>query len=238
MLFHLINFLTIQFKDYYRRFTFIPPYLLFLAWISALFSYKNLPILSSYSSEVIILIFTSSWIANTILSIDNQTKIDLYNIHFHSKIYYTVGKIIFSFLAIFPLILFSILLPIILKSFDKNIDSTNWILIIEGHIVGAIIGILIVFFIRYSPFINGKLQWLIIALIIIISLLKSTLPLHIEYLNWILWLFPPIFEILSFYSKGDNVSLQEVHFFSLNIYIILYLFVSLALLILLSKKTR
>jgi putative effector of murein hydrolase LrgA (UPF0299 family) len=76
MLFHLINFLTIQFKDYYRRFTllFIPPYLLFLVWISALFSYKNLPILSSYSSEIIILIFASSWIANTILSIDNQKK--------------------------------------------------------------------------------------------------------------------------------------------------------------------
>ncbi|SCT06194.1 ABC transporter permease [Staphylococcus caeli] len=198
----LISFLKYENTKFFNSYQMIAPIFLYLLSIIANYIYKDLPILSSYGSTAIFLLLTMTWLTIMNFKHDSINERDILYIHLSSKLKYLTFKLINLILLSFPLILISIVYPLIINSFDKKITVNFIVISLIVHVLLSIFGILLGAFVSNTNLASKPYRWLFTVFVIIITLTKVTLVDSMSFLKWFVWIMPPISELLSLLNSG------------------------------------
>ncbi|MDK4213192.1 hypothetical protein QJ528_03785 [Staphylococcus warneri] len=219
-----MRFTTYQFKKLIRSYTFIPPYIVYMIWIAMLYVYSGQSILSSYASSTIVLLSVSAWLTINIYQLENNKERQLLFIQFNSKLNYLTHKLYFSLLTLIPLIIFSILYPIIFNRFSEKVSIVHMTLAIHIHVIVVIFGVLIGTFICIQNVMSRKYSWLLLILILLISIMRHTLVISLPVTKYILWLIPPVGELIQIYQYPLN-QLISIQFLLITVWILSYIII-------------
>ncbi|GIN84176.1 ABC transporter permease [Heyndrickxia sporothermodurans] len=234
----MIGFINYQWKSYIRSLKIIPPLTVFLGWIILFYTYKNVPILSSYAVTSIVSYLVLTWIAMGIFSIEDTNEKPLLFVQLTTKYYYLVGKWVVCLLITLILTLFSILYPILMNNFTGPIKPIHIGLSIYSHLVLALFGILVGSFFSVTSFATKKYAWLSAMLVIVVSISYEGIVEKVVWLKWVLIPFPPVVFITKYMSTTDTVHIGSdfyVHF----LYAIIYITIGLIIVVkMFLKKER
>ena len=226
-----------QFKKLIRSYTYIPPYALFIVWIILLYVYSGQPVLSAYASATIILLPVAAWLTINNFKLESNTERQLLFIQNQSKLKYLTNKLIFSFIIMIPLILFSIIYPIILHSFSEHLTISKLFLGLYLHILVIIIGMIIGAVIKTQNILSKRYSWLLLILIVLLSILRHTVIQHYPISKFVLWIIPPIGDVIKYYQLSLT-KILSTDFLLLNIWFVLYIILSSTLLYYIFSKTE
>ena len=219
----LINY---HFKNFIRSYKWIGPLIIFLLLVVILYTYSGQPILSSFASTSMLLLFISAWITVIVFDIDSTKEKQLLFTKFRSKKNYLPSKLLFSFIIILPLGLWAIAYPIITFRFEHLPKLIEVLVGIYSHIIIIAVGVIMTTLIKSLTKVSDKLIWLFIVLMYLISMLRGTIIQSFPILKYILWIFPPVSDFLNILNKSLT-DVLSVSFLLINFWMIGYLIVML-----------
>lgn len=226
-----------QYKKFITAYQYIAPCMFFLTALIMLYFYSGQPILSSFASSAIILLFIMTWLTTIILNLENIEEQQLLFVQLNGKRKYILGKLVFSCLVSIPFILFAVAYPIVTMRFEQHLSVSNILLGIYIHIALALLGIVFTLLLKVIQGLSQKYRWLVLVLIYLISILKIPLIQNFSILKFILWVFPPVSELLSVYNK-DVSQLLNMPFAILNVWFALYICVLVTLIFVFVSRTE
>ncbi|MBP2242809.1 hypothetical protein J2Z40_003390 [Cytobacillus eiseniae] len=226
-------FIRYELMSFIRSLKFIPPAVLYLAWIFILYAYKNVPVLSSYGVSSICLYLTMTWIAMVMFSLEVESEKHILFTHLRSKERFLCGKWLTCLIVMVPIMLFAIFFPIITGSFNEGMKGDYYALAFFSHIVFAILGILVGSLFSATFLATRKYAWLSAVFFLVCSLASKALIETLEILKWIVWIFPPVFKIIDHMS---NDFIGNMSFWFDNIFVFIYIIFSTFILIYLFLK--
>ncbi|WP_336821971.1 hypothetical protein [Staphylococcus capitis] len=232
-----MTFIHYQFKKLLRSYSFIPPYCFFILWIVIFYFYKNQIILSSYASSSIILFVITTWLTLNIFKLESSTEKHILFIQLNSKNKFLTYKLIFALISLAPMMLFSILYPIITGRFSESLNTQTFLLSIYIHLIIVILGIIIGSIVAIQTFLSKKYSWLFLSLILVTSMIKFVLIQNYPILKYILFFIPPIGDFLNLFNQLECKNWLN-KFVSLNLEFAIYIFISLFIINYIFKKSE
>lgn len=217
------HYFKYQLIKYINTYKFIPPFTIYLVIIVALYAYKNLPILSSFDTTMILTFLIASWITATIINADTINERHMFYIHLGNKTNYFFNKMLLSLIICLFLVIFSVIYPVVTGRFDKPLTFTHIFLGLYTHIYAAILAIIVTFFILSTKLSKFKFSWLLLVLILLLSIISSAFSQSFMLLNYIL---PPISKLSEVLSQGDDIAIgsrEVISFIHTTIYSIILL---------------
>lgn len=226
-----------QYKKFITAYQYIAPCMFFLTALIMLYFYSGQPILSSFASSAIILLFIMTWLTTIILNLENIEEQQLLFVQLNGKRKYILGKLVFSCLVSIPFILFAVAYPIVTMRFEQHLSVSNILFRnIHSHSISAIRNCFTLL-LKVIQGLSQKYRWLVLVLIYLISILKIPLIQNFSILKFILWVFPPVSELLSVYNK-DVSQLLNMPFAILNVWFALYICVLITLIFVFVSRTE
>ena len=219
----MLSFVHYQFLSYVRSLKFIPPLVIFFAWVFILYAYKGVPILSSYAVSSITMYLIMTWITMSIFTLDDESEKHILITHLRRKRSYLFGKWLTILVIIIPLLLFAVFFPIITDSFNKEMSLKLYIFTFYSHLVFAIFGILVGTLFSSTKLATKKYAWLSSVLIIVISLASKSIIEMMTFSKWILWIFPPVFKVVE-YMDEDQLLINKPIIFD-SVFVVIYLLI-------------
>ncbi|WP_102271753.1 hypothetical protein [Cytobacillus massiliigabonensis] len=226
-------FVRYELLNFIRSFKFIPPCVLYMAWIFILYAYKNVPILSSYGVSSIALYLTMTWIAMAMFSMVEESEKHILIAHLGSKRKYLRGKWHTLLLLMIPLMLFAVFFPVITGSFNEGMTMAYYVLTFFCHTIFAVFGVLVGTLFSATSFATKKYAWLSAVFVLVCSLASKSLIEAAEFLKWILWVFPPVFHVIE--HMGNEFIVNNGFWLDI-IFVIIYIVLVTPLIILLFLK--
>lgn len=141
----------------------------------------------------------------------------------------------YIFLIVFTLNIISLFYPILLGNFDKSMTLNLFFIGLIIHILMGGFGILLGTYITNTNIIFKPYWWLITVIFIIVSLIKIIIVNNLPFTNWILWILPPINNLLSYLTE-DSIQIYDLNFLVLVLISFAYQFIAFCPLIYLYKK--
>ncbi|MEK4148076.1 hypothetical protein NST02_13505 [Robertmurraya sp. FSL W8-0741] len=229
------SFVHYQIKSYIQSLKFIPPASLFLLWIFILYTYDNAPILSNYGASSIAIYLTITWISMTVFSLEEEQEKYILFFQLGRKEKYLIGKWLSIIVISLPLHAFAIFYPIMTDSFKGSLSLPLILISVSSHVIFSFFGILIGTLFSATKWGTKKYSWLSAVLVIVLSISAKSLAELASIANWFLWIFPPVFTVIKHMEEGDEILFLE-SLFTDSIFVLLYLIISFALLIILFKR--
>lgn len=190
------GYIKYQLISYIRSLTFIPPITLFGAWIIIFYTYSGVPILSSYAVTCISLYLIMTWVAMSVFSLEENGEKDLLIVQLKSKRLYLYGKWFVCFLFAFVMGMSAIVYPLTFSIFKEDIQMLQLGVVIYGHLVSAIFGILLGSFFSIIKKDSKRFAWLSSMFVIAVSLAGEGIAEKLSIFKWILLPFPPITQVI------------------------------------------
>ncbi|SUM63822.1 ABC transporter permease [Staphylococcus saprophyticus] len=231
----LLTFLKYENIKFIKSFQFIAPIFLYLIWVVGIYIYTDIPILSSYGSTSVALYIISTWLTITNFKTDSINERYVFYIQLSSKLKYLIFKMTYIFLIVFTLNIISLFYPILLGNFDKSMTLNLFFIGLIIHILMGGFGILLGTYITNTNIIFKPYWWLITVFFIIVSLIKIIIVNKLPFTNWILWILPPINNLLSYLTE-DSIQIYDLNFLVLVLISFAYQFIAFCPLIYLYKK--
>ncbi|PWA08868.1 hypothetical protein DCC39_13975 [Pueribacillus theae] len=203
------GFIRYQFISYIRSLKMIPPLTVFGLWVIILYTYKDVPILSSYAVTSIAIYLIMAWITMSIFSIEGESEKHILFMQLGSKLRYLWGKWAICLFAAIILIIFSIFYPILMNNFREAIQPIHFGLSIYNHFILALFGIFVGTFFSVTSFASKKYTWLSAILVIVVSISYSGLVEKVGLLKWGLLLFPPVMNVIKYLNGEDMVHIGQ-----------------------------
>lgn len=228
-------FVRYQLISFVRSLKFIPPVVIFLAWVFILYAYKGVPILSSYAVTSIAMYLITTWITMSIFTLDEESEKHILISHLGKKVNYLFGKWMAILIVMLPLLLFAIFFPIITGSFKGFMSIKLYSFAICSHLVFLAFGILVGTLFSATKLATKKYAWLSAVFIIVVSLASKSLIDKALFFKWILWVFPPVFKVVGYMQGEDQVLINKSLILD-SIFVIVYLIVGFAVLVPLFRK--
>ncbi|MBF0813523.1 ABC transporter permease [Staphylococcus sp. KG4-3] len=233
----LYSFLKYEHLKFLTSYQFIAPVFTYLLWVIGIYIYRDMPVLSSYGSTAIGLFIVMTWMTIINFGRDTLNERHIFYMQLKSKTTYLLIKILYLYLFSTLLIIFSLIYPLLLSVFDKPV-SFNFVLIgIVTHLLLSMFGIVLGAFITNTKIATKSYRWLLTIFIMLIIFTKEVLITTVPFTKWILWLLPPISNLLN-QLNSDNLSLLNNNFLLLCLFAVIYILIALKLLIVLFKKTE
>ncbi len=212
-------FVRYQLISYIRTLKFIPSAAIFLVWVFILYAYKNVPILSSYAVSSIALYLTIAWITMSIFTMEEESEKHILFAHLKSKGRFLAGKWIGLLIIMFILALFAIFYPLIIGSFFRKMTVGDYGMAFYSHIIFAFFGILVGTLFSATTLSLKKYAWLSAVFVIIASLATKSLIESFPFLEWIVWIFPPVFKVIKYM---EDPIIVDISFMIDLIFVLLY----------------
>lgn len=228
-------FVRYQLISFVRSLKFIPPVVIFLAWVFILYAYKGVPILSSYAVTSIAMYLIMTWITMSIFTLDAESEKHILISHLRRKVNYLLGKWLTILIVIIPLLLFAIFFPIIAGSFKGFMSIKLYAFAIYSHLVLSTFGILVGTLFSATKLATKKYAWLSAVFIIVISLASKSIIDIAMFFKWILWVFPPVFKVIGYMEGEDQVLINKSLILD-SMFVIAYLIMGVAMLVPLFRK--
>lgn len=210
----------LQCKKIWSTYSFIPPYLIFIFWILLLYFYRGQDTNSSYALSVFVLFVITMWLTKIIFHSDSNVEKHLFYIQLKHRKVYLYLKMIVCLIVLLPLIIFSLVYPIIFNLFDTTITVRELILAILLHIFMVLLAILMTTFVLTICHHVKKLQWPILCLLTLLVISQDLISQQSILFKWLKWVLPPVSRLLSMMSLEDSASL-----FYLLCHIIVYMII-------------
>ncbi|KOP81804.1 hypothetical protein ACFFHH_17550 [Cytobacillus solani] len=226
-------FVRYELLNFIRSLKFIPPVVIYLAWIFILYAYKNVPILSSYGVSSIAIYLVMTWLAMAMFSMEEESEKHILFAHLGSKWRYLRGKWHTLFLMMIPLMLFAVFFPIITGSFNDGMTIEYYLLTFFCHTVFAIFGVLVGTLFSATGLAVKRYAWLSAVFVIVCSLASKSLIETAAFLKWVLWIFPPVFNVI---EHMGNEFIVNTDFWINIIFVIIYITLTTIIVVLLFLK--
>ena len=214
------GFLEYQFKSYIRSFKIIPPAATFLIWIVVLYHYSGVEILSSYAVTSIALYLVTTWVSMNLFSMEEEAERNMLFVQI-GKIRFLLGKWIIGMLIAIVFMMLAIFYPILFGSFKEAVQPIHFGLSIFVHLLMAAFGILVGSFSSITSFIPKRYTWLSAVLVIAITLSYDGIVEKLSLIKWLLLLFPPVVNVISFFETDDLIHFGN-EFWIISLFALLY----------------
>lgn len=188
-------FVTLQCKKLWSSYTLIPPYLIFILWIILLYFYSGQGVDSSYSLSVVVLFIITMWLTKIVLQMNTNVEKHLFYIQLNNKMTYLYLNMLVCMIVAVPLIIFSLVYPIIFNFFEPTITIKQLILAIILNLLIVLLSILTTTLVLTVSLHSKKLQWLILFLLVILVFVKDVVSHQSIYGKWLDWLLPPVTQL-------------------------------------------
>ncbi|WP_232700015.1 hypothetical protein [Brevibacillus daliensis] len=223
-------FVRYQLISFVRSLKFIPPVVIFLAWVFIFYSYKGVPILSSYAVTSIAMYLIMTWITMSIFTLDEESEKHILISHLRRKVNYLFGKWITILIVMIPLLLFAIFFPIITGSFKGFMSIKLYIYTFYSHFVFLAFGILVGTLFSATKLATKKYAWLSSVFIIVVSLSSKPIIKMMAFSKWILWIFPPVFKVIEHMEGEDQLLINKPIIFD-SVFVVVYLIIGAIMLV-------
>jgi hypothetical protein len=228
-------FVVYQLKSFGLSLKFIPPATLYFAWVFISYAYKNVPILSSYGSTAMVLYPIMAWMTMALFHLEEESEKHILFSHLGNKGRYLLGKWLTLLVTMFPLLLFAIFYPIITSSFKGNMSFELFSIGVYVHLVFSAFGMLVGSLFSTTNLATKKYSWLSAALVMVVSFSAKSMIEGVAFIKWILWVVPPVFDVLSLVGNGDGIFLNTSSIMN-DVWVILYLMIGFTILVPLYRK--
>ncbi|KAA0549524.1 hypothetical protein FZW96_06360 [Bacillus sp. BGMRC 2118] len=225
----MLAFIRYQFISFGKSLKFIPPVAIFCTWVFILYTYKNVPILSSYAVSSIAIYLIMTWITMTIFTLDEESEKHILISHLGRKVNYLFGKWLTVLVIMIPLLLFAIFYPIIADSFIGNMSPKLYLYTFYSHLIFVAFGIIVGTLFSATKLETKKYAWLSSVLIIVVSIGSKSIIEVMPFFKWILWTFPPVFKVIG-YMEEDQLLISKPFIFD-SIFVVAYIILGAAMLI-------
>lgn len=232
----LYSFLKYENSKFLKSYAFIAPVFIYILCLVGIYIYKNIPVLSSFGSTAILLFLAMTWISIINFNRDTLNERHILYVHLKTKTRYLMIKMIYQFLFSFILICLTLLYPIIVGVFDKHVTVNLLFIGIVIHIILSALGILLGAFVTNTSIANKKYTWLFTIFIIIIILTKEMIIDKMPVAQWLLWIFPPINNIMNLLNS-DTLYMLNVNFILSCSYTVIYIVIAFIIINYLFKKS-
>lgn len=231
-------FIRYQLISFVRSLKFIPPFAIFLVWVFILYAYKNVPILSSYGASSIAMYLIMTWITMAIFTLDEESEKHILISHLKRKVSYLFGKWLTILVVMIPLLLFSIFYPILADSFKGDMSLSLYVYAFYSHLAFTTFGIFVGTLFSATKLATKKYAWLSSVLIIVISLSSKSIIEISSFFKWIMWVFPPVFNVVGYMEGEDQVLLNSSVIID-SVFVAIYIIIGAVMLVsLFIKKER
>lgn len=226
----MLAFVRYQLISFVRTLKFIPPFVIFFAWVFILYAYKNVPILSSYAVSSIAMYLIMTWITMSIFTLDEESEKHILISHLRRKVSYLFGKWLTILVLMIPLLLFAIFFPIITESFKGNMSIKLYAFAFYSHMVLLSFGILVGTMFSATKLATKKYAWLSAVFIIVVSLASKSIIDLSMFFKWILWFFPPVFKVIGYMGGEDQLLINKPIIID-GVFVVVYLMIGAAMLV-------
>ncbi|UDI77095.1 hypothetical protein HYI43_00465 [Staphylococcus taiwanensis] len=230
----LINY---HFKNFIRSYKWIGPSITFLILLAITYFYSGQPIMSSFASTSMLLLFITAWLTIIILDTDSIKEKQLLFTQLKTKGTYLTSKLIFSFLVILPLGLCAIILPIITFRFEQMPNLMEIVLGLYSHAIVIALGVIMTTLVRSITKRSDKFIWLFIVLILLLSILRVVIIQTFPISKFVLWFLPPISDFLTLLNHASS-KIFDISFLFVNLWMIGYLIVMWVILYVVFNKSE
>ncbi len=221
----MIGFIKYQLLSYIRSYRFIAPVASYIAWVILTYTYSGVPILSSYATTSLALFIIMTWVSMTVFSLEEISEKHILYTKLKRKQTYIRGKIVICMIITFCLFLFGLLYPLVMQSFAREMNSTHYGLSFYSHVSLGGFGVLVGAFISIPHLSASRYSWLLSALVVTVSIAHNGIVDRIPSLKWVLLIFPPVTNILTYLNAGDQLTIGGAFWFSV-LGVLTYLLVS------------
>ncbi|MDX8361909.1 hypothetical protein [Cytobacillus sp. IB215316] len=188
---------------YFRSFRFIPPVAVFCLWVVIFYTYSQKDIMNSYLISSIVLYLISAWLTHSMFHREDHSERAIILTHIKSKMKFLLSKNIAVLVYGSLLIIFAIVYPLILNGFLTTPSISVIIVSIISHVLLCQLGVIVGKFFAVTK--HSQYHWLATCLVLMVSLVTEAVANGIPtFLAWILWLLPPINNIVHIHNFGDS----------------------------------
>lgn len=228
-------FIRYQLTSYVLSLKFIPPVVIFFVWVFILYAYKNVPILSSYAASSIAMYLIMTWITMAIFTLEEEAEKHILIFHLKGKVSYLFGKWLTILVVMTPLLLFAIFFPIITESFKGHMSLMLYTYALYSHLSFIVFGILVGTLFSATKLATKKYAWLLAVFIIVVSLASKSIAEISLFFKWILWVFPPVFNVIGIMEGEDQILLNTLILID-SFFVLLYISIGAFILVFLFEK--
>jgi len=211
-------FVTYQTLSLFYSLKWMPPAILYVAWIFSQYYYKNLPIADSHSISAFVLFPVVVWLAMIVFTLEKGSEKLILLSYMRKREYFLYGKMIVIFLGGLALAVISFALPLLLGIFGEPLTIERIGLFLYGHVVFILLGILTGGLFSATNMGGKKYSWsgsaFVVCAAIASSKIMDVLP---GALKRIVFILPPVTAVSNTIKEGIYAHPTE------NVWVIIYI---------------
>lgn len=127
--------------------------------------------------------------------------------------------------------------PIITESFKGHMSLMLYTYALYSHLSFIVFGILVGTLFSATKLATKKYAWLSAVFIIVVSLASKSIAEISLFFKWILWIFPPVFNVIGI-MEGEDQILFNTSILIDSFFVLLYISIGAFILVFLFEKKR
>ncbi|MEK4030866.1 hypothetical protein MKZ02_20315 [Pseudobacillus sp. FSL P4-0506] len=197
------TFVTYQMLSLFHSLKWMPPAILYVAWLFSQYSYQNLPIADSHSISAFFLYPVVVWLTMIVFNLEKGSEKLILLSYMRKREHFLYGKMVVVFLGGLILAAVSFMMPIVLGIFAEPLTSERIGLFLYGHIVFVMLGLFTGSLFSATSMGGKKYSWsgsaFVVCAAIAGSKIMDVLP---EALKWIVFILPPVTAVSNTIKEG------------------------------------
>ncbi len=195
------------FRDYIRSYKYIVPILIFACFLLGIYAIRPNDVTYSYVISSAVIYMLAAWLTLGLLNTEDTVAQQVTILHCKSQTIYYVCKLLFVWIFTMILSVLAIIYPIIINTFDRQVNLTDIMLAIISHSLLSLLGIAVAAIFNQRFINDRRLSILALYMVIILSLIQGKLTEIIPFLKYPLFILPPVFYSLDRMGSTSNYSM-------------------------------
>jgi len=208
------NLLKYYFFRYLNSIYLLAPIIIWFVYEYILYSIKGKELLDISIGSIRMLFFIMVWFGFAFVENINNLEEEIFLLRLEKKSMYYRSRNLFIYIIGIILSSTAFIIPLIIglvnsSFFSTNITFKDLMVIFVYHILAAILGgtLGLLFDSRY--FLNRKAALSYLMLIVVFSIAKEGIVHQYSYLKNILYILPPIWDIINYYSMNKDFEISR-----------------------------
>ncbi|RLL48261.1 hypothetical protein D8M04_03020 [Oceanobacillus piezotolerans] len=232
----MIELAKYSLRDYIRSHKYFLPIAMYIILIVLFYTYTPNPIIDSYAVTALFLYIISSWLAISVLALDDPVQTQIIILHMQSRTRYYLSKLLTTFMIGLGLSLFAFVYPIVFQMFSESVSIQIGFISFINHLLLSLLGLSVGSLFSRNLMSSPINSYGGLALTLTISIsaigIYSILPHTIRN---IVWIIPPSVITQLPLMNWSGESILELSTFPF-IWIMLYSFIAIFIFIRLSNS--
>lgn len=197
------RFVVYQALSLFYSLKWMPPTILYVAWLFSQYYYEGLPIADSHSISAFVLFPFMVWLAMTVFTLEKGSEKLILLSYMPKRELFLYGKIIVTFLVGLVLSAISFVMPLLLQIFGEPLTVERIGLFLYGHAMFILLGILIGGLFSATDMGGKKYSWSGSAFVVCAAIASSKIVDMLPgALKWLIFILPPVANVTDTIKEG------------------------------------